>query len=304
MIFKTLVRSISIPIMERKSLHFAFMVILGLLFVSCNSSNEPVSPSQYRISWIHSDSSLQLFDYDSSGRISIWKYVDSTQIPSDEYNSTYKYFEEEGLIEISSEEKRGADTWIFKEKLFLNQDGTASHANGNVTIMKDGEYLLIKKNYVVEFHYNSLRQLTNIGIVEKRADDTGWEEATGLEWFIELEWKENNLIKYAEYSNINKPSFCRTFAYYGGETVHYMPILQGSILRHYYLPLQYQGLFGSQSVGLVKDMTVFSNSTTNSSTLSYDISTSIYSSAIEGYSILINGKEIKYTVSWESYNQN
>ena len=287
--------------MKRKYLYFALMGILGLLFVSCNNSDEPVTPSLYRISCIHSDSSHQLFEYDSSGRISEWKYRDSAENPLDKYNSTYKYFEEEGLIEISSEEKRGDDTWVFNEKLYRNHNGTASHATGNVTIWKDGEFLLMKKNYTVEFHYNSSSQLTNIGIVEKRTDDAGWEEANGLEWFIELEWKENNLMKHIEYSNIDYPYVCRTFAYYGGETADYMPIVPGPILRHYYLPLQYQGVFGPQSVCLVKDITTSSYSTTYSSTFTYDMSASIHSSAIDGYSEFRNGKEIKYTILWDSY---
>lgn len=234
----------------------------------------------------------------------MWKYDDSSQNPSDEYNSTYKYFEEEGMIEISSEEKRGANIRVFNERLFLNQNGTASHATGSVTVLKEGEYLLMKKNYSVEFHYNSSRQLINIGIVEKLTDDTGWEEANGLGWFIELEWKENNLTKYSEYSNINKAIFSRTFTYYGVGAIHYMPIVQGPILRHYYLPLQYQGLLGAQSVSPVKDMRDTSNSTTYSSTFSYDIATTIYISVIEGYSEHINGKEIKYTIAWDSYKQN
>lgn len=280
------------------------MSLLGLLTVSCSNNDEPATPPQYRISEIHSDNSLQLFEYNPSGRISAWKYKDLTQHSSDACSATYKYLENEGTIEIHSEEQRGADTWSFNETLYLNPNGTASHATGSVTIMNEDDRLLMKKNYSVDFHYNSLHQLTNINIEEKRTDDNGWEEVNGLEWFIALEWTDNNLTKYSEYSNINKPYLSKTFTYYGGETAHYLPIVQGPILRHYYLPLQYQGLLGSQSVSLVRDMAVSSNSLNYSSTFSYDISASIYSSAIEGYSELTRGKEINYTIVWDSYNQN
>ena len=284
--------------MKRKCLHFALMSVSVFLTVSCSDNNEPVPPPQYRISRICSDNSLQLFEYDASGRISEWKYEDLTQAPSDMYNSTYSYSEEEGAIEINSTEQRGDDTWSFNERLYLNQDGTASHATGNVTISGNGE-LMMMKNYSATFHYNSSHQLTKIDVVEKRTDGAGWEESGGLQWFIEMEWDENNLITYSEYSNRDYPMFSKTFTYYEGDTAHYIPVVQGPILRHYYLPLQYQGLFGTQSVGLVKEASLSSNSLNHSTTFSYDLSVSIYNSVVERYSEFVRGSEVEYTVTWD-----
>ena len=285
--------------MKRKCLHFALMSVLVFLIVSCSNNDDPVTPPQYRISRICSDNLLQLFEYDASGRISEWKYEDLTQDRSDTYNSTYRYSGEEGVIEINSTEQRGDETWSFNERLYLNQDGTASHATGNVTILGNGEWLLMKKNYLVSFHYNSSHQLTKIDVEEKRTNDTGWEESGGLQWFIEMEWDENNLITYSEYSNRDYPMFSKTFTYYEGDTAHYIPIMQGPILRHYYLPLQYQGLFGPQSVGLVKEASFSSNFLNHSTTFSYDLSVSVYNSVVEKYSEFVRGAEVECTITWD-----
>ena len=247
---------------------------------------------------IQSDDSYQLFEYDASGRISEWKYENSSQKLSDVYQSSYKYLDDEGVILITSEEKYGAEEWRFNEKLFLNQNGTADHVTGNVIMVKDGERQMMK-NYTVGFEYNSRHQLTKVKIVEKPTDDTGWEETSGLEWFIDLEWNDNNLTKHTEYSNPDYPMFTKTIAYFGVETAHYIPIVQGVILRHYYLPLQYQGVFGTQSIGLVRSMTASSNTQEYTSTFSYDIATSIYSSTVEAYYELRRGKEVKYEVVWD-----
>lgn len=286
--------------MKTKCIFFALISVLGLSMVSCGNDDEPITPPRYRISWIYSDNSIQLFDYDSSGRISEWKYDDLSQNPSDVYSALYKYLEDGDVIEIKAKEKRGSDTWNFNEQLCLNPNGTASYAAGTVTILNGDNSLLMKKNYSVKFHYDSSRQLTNIDVVEKRINDYGWEEESGLEWFVELEWDEHNLTKYTEYSNRDNPFLSRSFTYYGGETVHYAPIVQGPILRNYYLPLQKQGIFGPQSVGLVKDKEVSSNSSNYTTSYSYDISASVYSSMVDEYTELINGKETKYTMGWDT----
>ena len=103
-----------------------------------------------------------------------------------------------------------------------------------------------------------------------------------------------------EFSNPEHPIINRTFTYFGGEFAHNMPVVQGSILRPYYLPLQYQGILGRQSVGLVKEMTAASNDRSFVTTFSYDISTSVYSSIVESYSASRDGKETTFTLGWDT----
>lgn len=276
------------------------MCIFALLTISCDRDETPVTQPQYRISWIYSDDSYEIFEYDASGRVSGWRYGDMT---SKLYESSYSYSEDENSIIIAAEEERGDNIWIFNEELFLDESGKASHARGDVTITdKNREMQLMKKNYAVNFRYNQLRQLTVIDIVEKRIDNYGWEESVGLEWTVELEWDEDNLVRYTEYSNPEHPMVDRTFKYFGGETAHYIPIVQGSILRSYYLPFQYQGILGRQSAGMVKEMMILSYNTNYNLTFSYDIASSIYSSAVEGYSEVRGGREVSYTVAWEDKN--
>lgn len=286
-------------LMKETCLQLALIGLSGLLFASCDSNDEPAPSPQYRISRIHSEESLQMFEYDATGRISEWKHEDLKS--SNMYKSTYRYLDGEDAISIESEEKRGDDTWNFSEKLYLNPDGTAGHAAGRVTVTNRG-IRMMTKNYTADFHYNPQQQLTKIDTEEKRIDDYGWEETNGLRWSVELDWENCNLVRYLEYSNPDRPMTSISFTYFGGETAHYIPIVQRPIFRSYYLPLQYQGVLGYRPAGLVKERVVTSPLMNMATTFSYDISASIYNSAVEAYYEHRDGKDIKHTVVWDAYN--
>lgn len=282
-----------------KHLNLVILCVLMSMLASCDDKDEPVNPPQYRISWIYFDHSYQDFEYDSKGRISKFEYHESDPDWIVSYISSYSYPDNDNVISITSEEQFGTDIWSYDEKLYLNQDGTASHATGTAILSNDdGEKLMIK-NYTMEFRYNSSGQLIKVNTTERRTNDTGWEESTPLEWSAELEWHDNNLVKYSEYSNPAYPTLTKTFSYFGGETAHYLPIVQGPVMRRYYLPLQYHGVLGKQSVGMVKTMEISSNQSQQTIDFSYDMSASIYNSRVEGYTELRNGKETKYTIGWE-----
>lgn len=282
-----------------KHLNLVILCVLMSMLASCDDKDEPVNPPQYRISWIYFDHSYQDFEYDSKGRISKFEYHESDPDWIVSYVSSYSYPENDNVISITSEEQFGTDIWSYDEKLYLNPDGTASHATGTATLRNDDGEKLMVKNYAMEFLYNSSGQLIKVNTAERRTNDTGWEEPTPLEWCAELEWADDNLVRYSEYSNPKYPTFTKTFTYFAGETTHYLPIVQGPVMRRYYLPLQYQGVLGKQSVGMVKTMEISSNQSQQKIDFSYDISTSIYNSRVEGYTELMNGKETKYTIGWE-----
>lgn len=274
--------------MKKYHLALACYAIAGIIASCTNSKNEPINPQEYRISSITSDDTHELFNYNTSEQISNWEYKEEGA----SFNASYSYIEEENAIEIASEEKF-ADTRIFNEKLYLNQNGLADHAKGTVVIKSsNGEQMM--KNYTVDFHYNSSCQLSEVNIAEKTTNETGWEASKALEWTAELEWDDNNLIQYREYTNPEHPMIEKEYNYFGLQQVKYMPIVQGCIIRTYYLPLQYQGILGKQSESLVKNMTV--HSTTH---FSYDIGTTIYTSNVERYTEIRNDKETIYTVKWE-----
>ncbi|MDE6693467.1 MAG: hypothetical protein K2K05_08795, partial [Muribaculaceae bacterium] len=147
--------------------------------------------------------------------------------------------------------------------------------------------------------YNSSQQLTKIDIAEKRTNETGWEEPNALKWSVDLEWTDGNLTKYSEYTNPEHPMVAISYYYFGGSVIEYIPVLQ-PILRHFYLPLQYQGIFGTQAVDLLKEKKVVNSGETNGHVYkySYDLGTSIYDSKVERYTEYGPKEESEYTVSW------
>ena len=212
--------------------------------------------------------------------------------------STFEYREQSNAIEIKSEETfTEKEVWSFDETLYLNPDGTADRAVGTVVLNFGGSRMT--KNYTVDFQYNSSQKLVKLNTAERIVNDYG-QEGSPLEWCAELEWVGNNLVKYTEFSNPDYPMVRKNYEYFGGLTADYLPIVQGCILRRYYLPLQYQGVLGMNSVGMVKRMEVVSNNGDVTTDFSYKISSSIYSSFVEEYTKSRNGRESVYTVGWES----
>lgn len=290
------------------SYHVAISCALVLLTASCHGKEEePVAvPPQYRISCIQSETSTQSFEYNAAGQVTEMEINLSSPSSSFQDKSSYLYPEGGNLIEIVSEETTinedllySEEIWHFEEKLFLGQNGIADHASGNVVIRQD-DRIIMMKNYNVDFHYNSSQQLTKIDIAEKRTDETGWEEPNALKWSVDLEWTDGNLTKYSEYTNPEHPMVTISYSYFGGSAIDYLPVLQ-PILRHFYLPLQYQGIFGTQAVNLLKEKEIINFGETKGSVYrySYDLSTSIYDSKVEGYTEYGSNKESEYTVSWE-----
>ncbi len=289
------------------SCHLAISCALVLLTVSCNGKEEEpvVIPPQYRISCIKSECSRQTFEYNAAGQVSEMKEEQSTPDLSIQYVSSYLYPEEGNLIEIVSEETtneqllHSEEIRHFEERLFLSQDGIADHATGNVVIRQEDKVISMK-NYTVDFHYNSSHQLTKIDIAEKRTNETGWEEPNALKWSVDLEWTEGNLTKYSEYTSPEHPMVTLSYSYFNGSWIDYIPILQ-PILRQFYLPLQYQGIFGKQSLDLQKEKETVNYGSTNGREYkySYDLSTSANDSKVEGYTEYLPDGESIYTISWE-----
>lgn len=272
------------------------MLGLAALTCSCDGNDEPVvNPPQYRISWIYSDAAYQVFEYDNAARIAEWNFKGAANMSVE---STFDYQEDSNSIKIKSEEKLiDKDVWTFDEILYLNTDGTASRAEGTVILSTDGSRMT--KNYTADFKYNSSRQLTKINTSEAVVNDYG-QMGKPLDWAVELDWKDNNLVKYTEYSNPDYPMTIREYEYFGGQTADYLPVVQGCIFRRFYLPLQYQGVLGANSVGMVKKMETYQAGGNFATEFSYKISASVYNSTVEEYTQSRNGREIVYTLAWES----
>ena len=273
-------------------------LILSMVITSCNNDNDQLpSATQYRISFIHSDETTQLFDYNSAGNIKEWHYLETPTSQTIAYAS-YNYDADGNSVKIDAEELQGDQKLIFDEVLSLNTDGTAKSAEGIAELfrMKDNS-LVMKKKYSVVLSYNELKQLKAIEVEERPISDKD-DDSYPLKWNIDLVWSNNNIMECREYSNSTSPLTVYEYTYYDGSGIDYVPIVQYPILRSYYTPLQYQGYFGMQSKDLVKKATVDKN---YSIEYSFNISTNSTNSMVEDYfEKSPSGKETKYTVGWES----
>ena len=275
----------------------ALIAILSMVIVSCNNNDEPTPVStQYRMSFIHSDELTQTFDYNSEGNIKEWHCLES---PSSKTiaDASYDYDINGSSIMINAKELREDQKWIFEEILSLNIDGTAKSAEGVVGMYRVVDNsLFMKKRYSVAFKYNAAKQLESIRIVEKRIIDN-FDDPNPLKWNIDFVWNNNNMTECREYVNPTSPLNVYEYSYYDGVGADYAPITQYPILRAYYTPLRYQGRFGVQTKGLIKNATIDNNYTTY---YSYNLSTNSINSIVEGYvEKLPSGRETQYTIGWE-----
>lgn len=301
-----------------KLLIILFLTLPILLF-SCDDKKEPALRNSYRISGIKCDKDnyRQTFEYYENGLIKRWGEHYGDNWDKIDIESTFKYDDDNNIIISKSDEFLSGTRRLFSDTLFLDDKGLALRAKGEVVIYHDYKNdddhgYMIQKAYTADFKYDSLNQLIYIGTSEKHSDFPGWEEQKSLDWCVEMEWEDGNLAESGSYysSPSRRPMSKTTYSYYGGNSIEYFPILQTSKLRYFYLPLQYQGVFGKQSDDLVKAITFtdygYNGETTGSFTdkYSYDISTSIHDSQIEAFSIIYQdkedeGQEYKYIVSWE-----
>lgn len=286
---------------------------LSVLICSCEreKEKEPVLLKSYRISHIECEKEnySQRFEYNEKGLVSRWEERYSKT--GEGIESSFEYSDDHSVITISSDEQiSDIQRRVFAETMYMNADGTAKRAEGNVVIYYNNSDYELRKHYTVEFQYDSLNQLTDISIAEKRTDFDGWEEQRSLDWCVKIVWNEGNMNEYSEYytSPTGRLIAKRTYEYYRGSSIEYMPIVNVPILRYFYLPLQYQGVFGKQSDSLVKSETRYEfdyigNETySRSLDYSYDFSTTIHASWVEAFSRVrsYDGEEFMFTVGWVS----
>ena len=268
---------------------------LSLAITSCSKNDEPIIRStKYRIVFIYSEETTQTFEYNPTGNITEWHFLETTSSQTIA-DASYDYDADGCSVKINAEESHGDhQKGIFEEVLYLNQNGAAKSAGGVLVLYRIGyKSILMKKRYSVAFSYNELKQLESIQIVEKRMIDNG-EDPYPLKWNIDFAWSDNNLIEYREYLTPASPLIVYEYTYYDGAGADYAPIVQRPILRAYYTPLQYQGYFGVKPKGLVKTVTVDNNYSTD---YSYNISTN--SMVEDYYEKSPGGKDTKYTIGWE-----
>lgn len=271
-----------------------FLVATLLGFASCSGEEEAYVPVKYGVSVIEAEGFREVFHYNKEGLVESWEVTD-TRFGYSNCKSSYEY-RDNGMIAISADIIVDDERKVFIEELYLNGEGIAEYAKGTATFFNNNLEVIMKKNYTANFEYDSEKQLKGVDVSERRTNDTGWEEENPLKWKVELDWSEGNLTRYLEYSNPSYPLVERSYSYYGGETVTFIPIVQDIICRYYYLPLQYQRVLGKQSEALVKDVTYSDNRVYQ---FEYTLGVSIHDSRVEAYTEKYNGKETEYHLRWQ-----
>ncbi len=291
---------------------------LSILFCSCDEKQEPVVKKSYKIARIEGDvdNYFESFEYNDKGLISRWEehYYEGSEKSG--VAATYEYNDDNSVIFISAEEVfADFQRREFSDTLYLDERGIADRAKGLAVIYrygKDGDYIYAQGYYKACFKYDSLDQLTLVDHSENRTPFLNWEGQGIFNGYYELEWKDGNMYEskyYSYYDSSKRAESKTTYSYYGGNLVDYNPVLQYAILRSFYIPLQYTGMFGKRSKDLIKEKTYTSYNSYEegapfSRTLaySYDLSTTMYDSWVEGYNLVdqTTGKEYKYKVSWEA----
>lgn len=229
------------------ALAFAFLT-------SCSNNDEPeypifMQPSSITTTNIPGDN--QIFEYDDYGRIVDWSLRPNNSNEAKTYTAQYSY-PNNNAIHIVSEESWLNQKQCYEESIQL-VNGRASKSEGTFIYSIDGMAIL-KKTYRLEFEYDPSNHLTVVKhaeVVGIGADikDGAWDKS--LSWENYLIWEDGNLREFQDYQE--KTSFYETTKYdYSIEAVDYPVVIPMVINNAHHLPLFMQGVFGLNSVNLVK----------------------------------------------------
>lgn len=274
---------------------FAFAVL-----VSCSSNDEPEYPIFMQPSSITTTDTKgenQSFEYDDYGKVIGWMLKQNSPNDASIYTAQYSY-QNNNTIHIVSEESWLNQKRCYEETIQL-VNGRASKSEGTFIYTEDGNVVL-KKTYRLEFEYDPSNHLT----VVKHAEVVGigedikvgaWDKAWA--WENYLIWEDDNLKEFQDYQG--KASVYQTTKYdYSIYAVEYPVVIPTVINCAHHLPLFMQGVFGMNSVNLVKSSSVIDNkgNTTMSSQYSYEFDQARIIEYTETHSYYPT--PITYNVTW------
>jgi hypothetical protein len=110
-----------------------------------------------------------------------------------------------------------------------------------------------------------------------------------------LIWENGNLIEFQDYQG-SSSTYQSTKYEYSENRVSYPVIIPLVINNAHHLPLYMQGVFGSNSVNLVKSATSFDNNDNLYLTRQY--SYEFEQDRISKYTETVNSNPVTYTVNW------
>lgn len=244
-----------------------FSIFIFIILASCSSNEEPEYPvfmQPASIQTLDANGYNQTFEYDGYGKVIAWNCVSNSSSTSASYTAHYSYPDENTIkvtaketitVKMFSEEQR-----VFEETIQL-KNGRASQSEGTLIITIDNDegtsqmqktYRLIY-DYIPTNHLNTVEHLEVLGIGDGITDNA-WDNA--WKWTNCLIWENGNLKEYQDFQG-SSTSYQSTKFEYSVYGVSYPIIIPMIINNAHHLPLCMQGVFGLNSVNLVKSATSF-----------------------------------------------
>lgn len=295
-----------------KQLSILYPIFSFFILASCTSNDEPENPVVMQPASIQSadaNANNQTFEYDDYGRIVSWNCVSHGANSSASYSAHYSY-PDENTIKVTAEEFRSQQQHAFENTIQIKEtiqlkNGRASQSEGTYSaiIHNDEGTSEMRKTYRLVFgylptnHLNAVEHLEVFGIGDD-IKDNAWDNA--WRWMNYLIWENGNLKEYQDYQG-NTTSFLSTKYEYSEDMVSYPVIIPMVINSAHHLPLYMQGVFGPNSVNLVKSASSFDNNDNLTFTRQYSYEfekarISKYTETLFTNSAISN--PVTYTVTW------
>ncbi len=241
-----------------------FSILSSIFFIlaSCSSNEEPDYPVFMQPSSIQSvdaNAINQTFEYDDYGRVVSWSCSYNNPDEPASYSAHYSYPDANTIL-VTSEEILFNQHRILGESIHL-KNGRASNSEGTfiANINTDAGTSQMQKTYRIIFDYlptnnlNSVEHLEILGIGDNVKDDA-WDNA--LKWENYLIWENGNLKEFQDYQFSTKHYQSTKFEYLEDKSSY--PVIIPMVIKFaHHLPLIMQGVFGSNSVNLVKSSSSF-----------------------------------------------
>lgn len=227
-------------------------------FTSCSTNDEPEYPIFMQPSSITTNDvkgENQTFGYDDYGRIIDWSLKQNRPSDATIYTAQYSY-PSDNTIHIEAEVSWLNQKRCYEETIQL-VNNRASNSEGTFIYYED-DLVVLKKTYRLEFEYDPSNHLTIVkhsevvGIGED-IKDGAWNKPWA--WENYLIWEDGNLKEFQDY-NGNSSVYQTTKYDYSIEAVDYPIVIPMVINNAHHLPLFMQGVFGLNSVNLVKSFSI------------------------------------------------
>lgn len=285
-------------------------IFVLFILASCTSNDKPEYPvfmQPASIQTMDATGDNQTFGYDDQGRIVSWNCISNSPHSSVSYSAHYSY-PDENTIKITAEETV-KELWLNQQRVFEEtiqlKNGRASQSEGTfiATIQNDDKTSQALKTYRLVFdylptnHLNTVEHLEVYGIGDD-IKDNDWDNA--CRWINYLIWENGNLKEFQDYQD-HSTSYKSTKFEYSVYGVSYPVIIPMVINNAHHLPLCMQGVFGLNSVNLVKSASSFDNN--DNLYLSKEYSYEFENARISNYTETIFtssafSNPATYTVTW------